>query len=1471
MDYFLRAWGISGPTQSPKPYYLTDRVLACVYEEDRESWNKSYRQTFLSDSYKVYLQQAAQELRAMRNGPGGVQLFNLSPAWRNVEAYALFDNSVFELPMEIWEKPSGLALCPLHILFMICSQIHSWLSLSPDNIVVLHARTCTGTERQLIHLVAACHLIFSVGCDNVHLALDMLPALRPAGGGGTPKAGAGAAWALTANDSTSSLSSLAGGGGNGGGRGRPGAASRSQRLLPGQLRYGDYFCTLLHREQQLPATYGQPLLLRRIVCSRLGCFADGGFAPESPMRNRGAPQQRTAVRTARTLLVVFQRGRQLWSQGASLAALGEEDDTVAFEVNLPIKGDVTVAIWFTDHFSEARHGTAGGTAWDPPALSYAFHTSFVDCAAGGVLRATARKLDVPGSSPAASQYAEREGFFMDMMLSGDLPPGTTVDEDHTTDVERLRGSWADLIEQTDGWLDFKAVPEGASMQDVIAQVRAVQGARLRPSQIPRSLHSRQGSFASSQVPSTAVSSAASSPHAAHRPPPIFGLPLRLEGGASEEEAEAGGSSSAEHSTAPFEAGAAEAAEACEGGGSRYATPQRPAAGAEAAGAEEGAAGGERAPAAGMQVRRGDSVKAAIALVHIAAQSGSAARGGSGRLEIDTSQLEEIPTEQVLPGTQQRPAPAPAPASTAAAGAVQEAAQALETGQWTPAAAAPGMAGGAGLPPGRPPPSPASPPVLRKAAPPPPPPPLPPLSPGTRRLAGNQVPAAAADQQQQEEQGGSSAALAGCKAGPAAPPPPPPQPPLPAGASPRRPTGASPPPPPPPMPGRGSLGAAVGPRPPPPPPPLPGGGSPGSGAPSPPPPPLPGAGPGRTGSSPPPPPPLPPGVSPGRGPPPPPPPPGRLPGGKGPPPPPPPPGGARTPLGKGLPPPLPGGQRAPGTPATPMRRPADGPKLRAFYWSKAAAHPGTLWSELAPVGDLPQPYSSTLTRLFELRDSRPATPASAARRERGAHGGAVVKVIPLPRANNISIMLTQFGAFKGPEEIKAAVLSGSEQLGLEHLSLLLQIAPTTDEAKALRMYRGPAAELSPPEQFLLVMAGVPRLVQALIFRRQFEGLCSEATAGMETLRRACQQIRGSGRLRRVLALVLAAGNQLNAGTARGGAGGIKLDSLLKLSDVKVTAVPAGGGGGGGGSATPRKHPPDEQQPPAGGAASGAASSGASPAQQPPAANGAADPPTQQQPLPPVKTLLEFVAWAALEREAAPAADGGGGVDGEQLARDVRGGFLAQQLPELGLAVRRMQTDVADSLRSLDAGMRNLQEEQDAELEQQQQQQQQQGLQASSAAAGNDGSGLGGAAAGRQAAFRNELEAAAARRGGGGGGGGDAQEQQQQQDGGGGGGGEGEAARQALPPFATMLSSFLAGAKRRQEELGALSQQTSAVVQATVAWLGESGGEQEAAVFELLLNFQAALDHCCKKVHRQMAAAAAAGPGTGPGDGYVLGRR
>ena len=55
----------------------------------------------------------------------------------------------------------------------------------------------------------------------------------------------------------------------------------------------------------------------------------------------------------------------------------------------------------------------------------------------------------------------------------------------------------------------------------------------------------------------------------------------------------------------------------------------------------------------------------------------------------------------------------------------------------------------------------------------------------------------------------------------------------------------------------------------------------------------------------------------------------------------------------------------------------------------------------------------------------------------------MKVIPLSRANNVSIMLTQFSSFKsGPEGIRRALVTG-HGLSLERLSLLLQASACCD--------------------------------------------------------------------------------------------------------------------------------------------------------------------------------------------------------------------------------------------------------------------------------------------------------------------------------------------------------------------------------------------------------------------------------------------
>ena len=195
---------------------------------------------------------------------------------------------------------------------------------------------------------------------------------------------------------------------------------------------------------------------------------------------------------------------------------------------------------------------------------------------------------------------------------------------------------------------------------------------------------------------------------------------------------------------------------------------------------------------------------------------------------------------------------------------------------------------------------------------------------------------------------------------------------------------------------------------------------------------------------------------------------------------------------------------------------------------------------------------------------------------------------------------------------------------------------------------------------------------------------------------------------------------------------------------------------------------------------------------------------------------------------------------------------------------LPADVADSLKGLEAGMRNLQQEYDFELEQQR-------IKASAAAAASASTAGGGgsrssspkAPADRQAAFNTELEAAAAA------GGAAAQGAGSSENSGSAAGAPPAAAAAVsapplLPPFAATLGGFLESAARRQAELDAASRQTSAVVKETVTWLGEAAGDQEAAVFELLFNFAASFDLCCKQVHRKvLAAAAAAGPANGGG--------
>ena len=73
-------------------------------------------------------------------------MLNLGPAWLSPEAYGLFNDTVIEIPFKDWESPPGLGICPLGVIFTVCSSIASWLALNEDHVVVstalCHLRSC---------------------------------------------------------------------------------------------------------------------------------------------------------------------------------------------------------------------------------------------------------------------------------------------------------------------------------------------------------------------------------------------------------------------------------------------------------------------------------------------------------------------------------------------------------------------------------------------------------------------------------------------------------------------------------------------------------------------------------------------------------------------------------------------------------------------------------------------------------------------------------------------------------------------------------------------------------------------------------------------------------------------------------------------------------------------------------------------------------------------------------------------------------------------------------------------------------------------------------------------------------------------------------------------------------------------------------------------------------------------------------
>ena len=134
-----------------------------------------------------------------------------------------------------------------------------------------------------------------------------------------------------------------------------------------------------------------------------------------------------------------------------------------------------------------------------------------------------------------------------------------------------------------------------------------------------------------------------------------------------------------------------------------------------------------------------------------------------------------------------------------------------------------------------------------------------------------------------------------------------------------------------------------------------------------------------------------------------------------------------------------------------------------------------------------------------------------------------------------------------------------------LKALSEYLPTNDERFAIEGYIksfesqteevkiSAINDLCLCEKYMLAMMKVDMANEkfdCMLFKYQFDNKLKELNQGVTTLTNACEEVMTSARLRKLMAMILMLGNQINTGGSGRMAQGFSLDALLKLDEAKA---------------------------------------------------------------------------------------------------------------------------------------------------------------------------------------------------------------------------------------------------------------------------------------------------------------------------------
>ncbi|KAG5010700.1 hypothetical protein JHK87_019215 [Glycine soja] len=243
-----------------------------------------------------------------------------------------------------------------------------------------------------------------------------------------------------------------------------------------------------------------------------------------------------------------------------------------------------------------------------------------------------------------------------------------------------------------------------------------------------------------------------------------------------------------------------------------------------------------------------------------------------------------------------------------------------------------------------------------------------------------------------------------------------------------------------------------------------------------------------------------------------------------------------------------------------------PKLKALHWDKVKASSDRVmvWDRLGPSSfQLNEDMIETLFMVNNNNNNSKEGFGVAIRDNHNPRRQVVHSASPMPLENrvldpkksqNIAILLRALNVTI--DEVCDALREGNcDTLGTELLESLLKMAPTKDEESKLKEFQDESPfKLGPAEKFLKVVLDIPfafKRVDAMLYIANFDSELEYLKKSFETLEVACEELRKSRMFLKILEAVLRTGNRMNVGTNRGDAHAFKLDTLLKLVDIKGT--------------------------------------------------------------------------------------------------------------------------------------------------------------------------------------------------------------------------------------------------------------------------------------------------------------------------------